>query len=274
MGMQAQESECAVCLKDPYGISDKCWDMRLDHDLKLEFETREHPRFSVDGDAEGVDKDIYVHHRGARLQWSVNLDDWKLFNHCRGNIGWRAFMYGVGFRVGEKVDPHKIGDINWEEGIYESPNVRRLFVRLLPCDVKVHLEAHRVSKESGIGISRTIGPQWGSSYKRWMKHGLDIEVKVNSGYGRLQYTKSLNPEEQDWQDMGASRTIYPQSNPVTIEIVDGQFARVTNSVVNMQFFRIKPINKDALKTFFIDLDAGTFGEELPVSQIPTLRTKE
>lgn len=276
-GMQAQEENCDVCMRDPYGLVEKCWDVRLDDELKLSFDTREIPSFKVVDGAlvEVVEKDIFVYHQGARLQWSVNLVDWKLFNHCRGvgiqpNLSQFAFSFGVGFRVGEKVDPHKVGDLNWEEGIYEDPNIRRLFVRLLPCDVNAHKEAYKNRK---ISIEKEFLYPEHSRNKALRADG--IRVKVSKNYGVLESTRSLKfPDWGPIKHVGAgsgrfSRVQSPYNLDVSLEVVGGQWTRVTNGVVNMQFYRIKPLNKDAFKVFQIDLDEGTVKEEPTPIPIPT-----
>lgn len=236
-GIQA-EDECKVCRNDPLGLSAECWDVRLDDELELKVSIGEHKWTGK------VVKHISVTHGGARLQWSINSVDWEFFNHCRGvgilpNLSSFTFRHIVGFDVGHPIDLHLIGNINWEEGVYEGPDVTRFFIRLLPCDVNAHKEAYKNRKISICPIIWFEGND-----KCGLPYGYfpGMFLKLGWNYGRLQFTKSLDQKNIKWENYGGG-SVKPSR--------DGE----------MIFFRIKPLNKDAFKTFYIDLDEGTVKEE-------------
>lgn len=281
-GMQADE--CDVCRRDPLGLSDECRDVRLDYELRLNLSIR-HERDDL-AVAPGIDRDtlplgkryIRLIHDGARLQWSTNSVDWKFFNHSRGvgiqpDLSRWTFSHGLGFPIGQPVDLHLIGNINWGAGIYEGPEITKFFVRLLPCDVNAHLQAYKNMK---IEIEKQTLPLAKIHSRNNHFRAEGIRVKVSWNYGVLESTKSLRfPDWGPPKSVGAgagyfSRVQSPWNLDVSTEIVDGQWAKVTNGVVNKLFYRIKPLNQDALKTFQIDLDDGKFGEVTVVSDIPTV----
>lgn len=242
------EEQCDVCKKDPYGLSDECWDVRLDDELELKVSIDEHNWTGK------VVKHISVTHGGARLQWSTDSVDWGFFNHCRGvgiqpNLSMFTFRHIVGFDVGHPIDLHLIGNINWKAGVYEGPEVRKFFVRLLPCDVNAHKEAYKNRKISICPIIWFEGND-----KCGLPYVPGMLLKLEWNYGQLQFTKTLDPKNIKWKNSGGGGV--NEFNPIR----DGE----------MMFFRIKPINKDALKTFYIDLDEGTVREELPSIDIPTV----
>ena len=250
-GIQAEE-ECEVCVRDPLGLSEECWDVRLDHELRLLFAKEE---YVIRG--ESTNRWIKVSHIGARLQWSTNSVDWDLFNHCRGvgiqpNLSSFTFNHKVGFAIGHPIDLHYIGELNWEKSVYEGPEVFKFFIRLLPCDVNAHKEAYKNRKISLSKISVSGHPK---------------RLRIKWNYGRLQFTKSLSQDGVEWEDRGGflsnkSAYVYPQEY---LSNEEGHRKYGFGA-----FFRIKPINEDAFKVFYIDLDEDIIREEKLVSDIPVL----
>ncbi len=300
MGMQAEE-KCEVCRKDPYGLSDKCWDVRLDGELRLEFQLnwKEDLLFKdVDANKFSEDDALYMFHNGARVQWSTNSIDWNLFNHCRGvgiqpNLSSFTFSRNLSFSKGERVDLHYIGNINWEKHIYEGPTVTKFFVRLLPCDVNAHKEAYKnrkigiKTKMDPLNLKRLYNPtqanRWNDYYNArgwdvYIASGLSIQVEWN--YGRLQFSKSLSPNEVKWENAGkvtngvtgtrGSIRVSPQGyhlydDDPRFDRNDGHYRYGFGA-----FFRIKPMNEDALKKFYIDLNEGFVRAEPPVRETPSI----
>lgn len=257
-GMQADE--CDVCRRDPLGLSDECRDVRLDYELRLNLSIR-HERDDL-AVAPGIDRDtlplgkryIRLIHDGARLQWSTNSVDWKFFNHSRGvgiqpDLSRWTFSHGLGFPIGQPVDLHLIGNINWGAGVYEGPEITKFFVRLLPCDVNAHLQAYQNRKISICAIPLFEGNENCTYYLP----GFFLYIKWN--YGRLQFTETLSQKDIEWKNLGAWDDII---DPIRDERKYGQNPS----------FRIKPIDEDAFKTFYIDLDEGTVKEE--TQPIPTV----
>ena len=275
MGMQSEE-ECKVCKKDPLGLSD-CWDVRLDDDLQLRISDWEYTNSRVvDGVAVPyIQKYINAQHSGARMQWSTNSIDWSLFNHCRGvgiqpNLNQFTFRHGVGFPVGGSIDLHNIGRINWEKHVYEGPTVTKFFIRLLPCDVNAHKEAYKNRKIEIETTNRSLQFLYGSktdpegTYNYHMRSGLTVNVKWS--YGVLQFTKSLNQKDIKWENCSRA---YERSESFRPQFIDPRFDghyRYGHGA----FFRIKPINEDAFKVFYIGLDEDIIREEKPVSNISVL----
>lgn len=257
-GIQA-EDECKVCRNDPLGLSDECRDVRSDDELRLNLSIR-HERDDL-AVAPGIDRDtlplgkkyIYLEHDGTRLQWSTNSVDWNLFNHCKGvsiqpDISRFTFNFGFAMRVRQIVPLERIGRANWLKGVWEGPEITKIFVRLLPCDVNAHKKAYKNRKISMCPIYWFEGLD--ACGLLW-RPGMFLKVEWN--YGTLQSSKSLG-DDSDWKFVGGWGT--NEFDPAR----DGK----------TQFFRIKPLDEDAFKVFFIDLDEDIIREEKQVSNIPVL----
>lgn len=281
-GMQGQE--CKVCVRDPLGLSEECWDVRLDDDLRLLFAREE---YVIRG--ESTNRWIKVSHSGARFQWSANSIDWNLFNHCKGvgiqpNIGDFTFTFSVGFPIGGRINPCLIGSLEFEGCV--APDITKFFIRLLPCDVNAHKEAYKNRKieiETWMSTSSRKSLYTNevnrrndfydiNGYDFLMASGLWIRVKWN--YGVLQFSRSLNPKDVKWERRGRIGGGVEKFKPQGYHLYDDdpRFDRKDGHYKYGfgAFFRIKPIDENAFKTFYIDLDEDMIREEKPVSNIPVL----
>lgn len=282
-GMQGQE--CKVCVRDPLGLSEECWDVRLDDELRLLFAREE---YVIRG--ESTNRWIKVSHSGARLQWSTDSIDWNLFNHCKGvgiqpNIGDFTFTFSVGFPIGGRINPCLIGSLEFEGCV--APDITKFFIRLLPCDVNAHKEAYKNRK---IEIKMELNPlnrerlynprsanRWNEYYnvRGWdvsMASGLSIQVDWN--YGVLQFSRSLNPKDVKWERRGRIGGGVEKFKPQGYHLYDDdpRFDRKDGHYKYGfgAFFRIKPIDENAFKTFYIDLNEDIIREENLVSDIPVI----
>lgn len=188
-GIQA-EDECKVCRNDLLGLSDECRDVRLDDELSLKVWL---------GEGWGGIPAVLWRHSGARLQWSTNSVDWQFFNHSRGvgiqpDLSRWTFGNNGNFTIGQPVDLHIIGKINWGAGVYEGPEVTKFFVRLMPCDVNAHLEAYKNRK---ISIEKEIDYLARKHSGNNLFRADGIRVKVSWNYGVLESTKSIR--FPDWR---------------------------------------------------------------------------
>ena len=255
VGVNGQE--CNVCVPFPFGIQEDCYDPRLYEELKLEVKRTKvddyrnrHP----DGGWYKLDA-IKISHSGTRIQWSTNSIDWNFFNYTV--LDGTSYNYGFTWYagIGNHVPIEYVGKINWKEGGWEGPKLKQFFVRLYPCDVKVHKEAHKNSK---ITFSATKEFRWS-----------DLRLCLEWNYGRLQRAKSIDPFLIDWEDLGGrgkSHTwhcIYPNRERVKVDNINGVLKRITNSVINKEFYRIEPLDENAFKTFYIDIDEAIVKEHKP-----------